>query len=210
MYPTSYHPDGSGRDMAIYHHGTRTVGRSGHVGATDSINVLPKFAKASKEKRECGSYHSLAYADGARSFSQGATPRRPGNAENSYDPWSKSTYQSTYRERHSTPAGKDFAGRHGHANSVWYTLHGSPAVTPRHKPPESMTMLSTSHGHFRHGEPETDLGVYTKYDVKAAVANAKAPGSATRRGGMGSTPRHHLGDSSRLAIGAHVVLNSDA
>mmetsp|Transcript_102889 Transcript_102889/g.331947 ORF Transcript_102889/g.331947 Transcript_102889/m.331947 type:complete len:232 (+) Transcript_102889:130-825(+) len=181
MYPTSYAPDGTGRDIGIYHHGTRTSGMAGHIGARDSALVHPRLTKG-RENRQCGTYFPAVGAMATQPLSKIATPREGPN------PWSKSTYSSTYRDHHSDPAAADFQARHDDCNSVRAIMFGTANLTPRQPPPRSMVQRSTYRGHFTHGaEPELPEGYVARHGTSGAIPRQPVPSLFPR-----STYRAHF------------------
>mmetsp|Transcript_40865 Transcript_40865/g.80638 ORF Transcript_40865/g.80638 Transcript_40865/m.80638 type:complete len:158 (+) Transcript_40865:70-543(+) len=146
MHPASYHPDGTGRDLGVYHTGTRVSGAARHVNAQDSATCFPRLSR-SAANRHCSSYFPVVGNMATRSTGT-VTPRSGVKPEF----WSQAAYSSTYRDHHSDPAAQQgFNPRHSDANTVRATLFGTPDSASRRPPPRSMITRSTCHAHFAHG-----------------------------------------------------------
>mmetsp|Transcript_26266 Transcript_26266/g.57764 ORF Transcript_26266/g.57764 Transcript_26266/m.57764 type:complete len:286 (+) Transcript_26266:83-940(+) len=97
MYPSSYHPDGSGRDIGIYHHGTRTSGKAYHVNSCDSTVILPRLGQASQNRERWPHYPADAFTH------LGAVPPFSSDVGLGTSIWSPLTHSTTYRDVHSNP-----------------------------------------------------------------------------------------------------------
>lgn len=188
MYPTSYAPDGSGRDIGLYNHGTRTSGKAFHVNARDSTVFHPHLQ--GKRKNPLSSSYFPSAGSQVAGTPRAYTPRQ---LAPDMDFWSKAAYSSTYREHYSDPAAGNFAARHAAANEVTNLLFGSPAPTPRQVNPmlvKNSTYRADYRGGLDHPQHEQILLLQEReaWDAAADEAAAREAWATARQeegGGQG-------------------------
>mmetsp|Transcript_39385 Transcript_39385/g.108528 ORF Transcript_39385/g.108528 Transcript_39385/m.108528 type:complete len:206 (-) Transcript_39385:118-735(-) len=154
MYPSSYHCDGTGRDIGIFNHGTRTCGKAHHVNATDHAAFLPRL-----ERARLGALGSAIA--GTRPEDSSAMLKKWFERE-VHDvgpsPWDKTSYSTIYRDVHcGATAARDFAGSKGNGvpfsgAAPFTSERRTPSQTPRYVAP-SLQIASTYRSHFGDGDP---------------------------------------------------------